>query len=101
MELDAQRIGSRVAYAREQVEMIESLLATTPREQIISDPWTLGGLKYALQTAIEALIDIAYHICARVYKHPPVDARDAFSVLAQQAVISQTDLETYFAASSL
>lgn len=66
MELDARRVGSRIAYVREQVEMIESLLATAPRERIISDPWTLGGLKYALQTAIEGLIDIAYHLCARV-----------------------------------
>lgn len=97
MELDTQRIASRVAYIREQIEMIGSLLATTPRDEIIANSWTLGGLKYALQTAIEALIDIAYHICAKVYKHAPADARDALGVLAQHGVISQADLGTYLA----
>ncbi|HSW10676.1 MAG TPA: DUF86 domain-containing protein [Bacillota bacterium] len=97
MEIDAQRIASRIAYAREQVVLIESLLGTTPPERIISDPWTFGGLKYALQTAIEALVDIAYHICAKLYRHPPTDARDALVVLAQQGVIAQEDLGTYLA----
>lgn len=52
----------------------------------------LGGLKYALQTAIEALVDLAYHLCAKLYMHAPADARDALVVLAQQGAIRRATL---------
>jgi uncharacterized protein YutE (UPF0331/DUF86 family) len=32
-----------------------------------------------------------------MYKHPPVDARDAFTTLAQHGTIAQDDLDTYLA----
>jgi hypothetical protein len=48
VEIDAQRIASRIAYAREQVALIELLLGTTSQERIVADPWTFGGLKYPL-----------------------------------------------------
>lgn len=34
-------------------------------------------MKYSLQTAVEAMIDLAYHVAAKKFGHAPTDARDA------------------------
>ena len=43
------------------------------------------------------MIDIAYHISAKRYNHPPTDARDALTQLAQAGIISRKDLPIYAA----
>lgn len=63
--------------------------------KILSDAWLVKGLKYALQTAVEAMIDIAYHISAKKYDHAPVEARDALRVLADGGLIARKDLPVY------
>ncbi|HHY95188.1 MAG TPA: DUF86 domain-containing protein [Firmicutes bacterium] len=88
---------SRITYIEEQSRAITSLLDTTPREDILNNQWVLSGLKYALQTAVEAMIDIAYHLSAKVYRHPPADARDAFTELVKGGTLDSSDLPTYLA----
>ena len=62
---------------------------------ILYNPWLIKGLKYSLQTSVEAMIDIAYHISAKQYNHAPSDARDAFDQLARAGIISRKDIPTY------
>lgn len=49
------------------------------------------------QTAIEACIDLAYHISAQKYGHAPSDARDAMERMAKAGLISEANLRTYSA----
>ncbi|WP_338825110.1 hypothetical protein MHOCP_06720 [Moorella humiferrea] len=97
MAIDKERVLQKIAYIREQVSAIEELVKTSGRQEILNDPWKLRGVKYALQTAIEAVIDIAYHIVAKKYSYPPADARDALRVLEKNGVISSDDFDNYTA----
>lgn len=95
MAIDCDRISSKIAFIREQVTSIRTLLVGMSEEEILSNPWLIKGLKYALQTAIEAMIDIAYHISAKKYDHAPTEARDALRVLAAGGLITSKDLPVY------
>lgn len=95
MAVDQLRISNKIAFIREQVTSIANLLAKNSKESILSDPWLIKGIKYALQTSIEAMIDIAYHLSAHKFNHAPTEARDAFRVLADGGIISHKDLVVY------
>lgn len=97
MVLDQERVVKKVAYIREQVAAIEDLVENNSRQRIISDPWLQKGIKYSLQTAIEAMIDISYHVAAKKYNYPPKDARDALRLLRENNVISPAEYATYTA----
>jgi uncharacterized protein YutE (UPF0331/DUF86 family) len=49
-------------------------------------------LKYSLQTAVEAMIDLAYHVAAKKFGHAPTDARDALRILAEEGIIEKERL---------
>lgn len=93
MQLDPERVFSKIAFIREQTTAIEDLIKNKEKDEIINDPWLLRGLKYALQTAIEAVIDICYHISAKQFKHAPTEARDALEVLKEYNVISSQEFK--------
>lgn len=95
MVIDAQRIRTRLAYIQEQITAIQSLTSTKAREEILADPWVVRGIKYALQTAIEAMIDIAYHVAAKQFNMAPTDSRHALGILAEKGLYSQDELRVY------
>ncbi|WP_034629410.1 type VII toxin-antitoxin system HepT family RNase toxin [Desulfotruncus alcoholivorax] len=95
MGIDRERVLIKVGYIREQVTSIKQLLAKKSKQEIINDAWVLRGLKYAIQTTIEALIDIAYHISAKEYNHAPTDARDAIKALVENGLVSRKYLDIY------
>jgi uncharacterized protein YutE (UPF0331/DUF86 family) len=49
----------------------------------LQDPLSYGGMVRALQTSVEAMIDIAFHLCARLHARAPENAADAFAILAE------------------
>jgi len=95
--IDRDRVLSKMAYIREQTSSIKDLLEARPRDQILADPWLIRGLKYSLQTAVEALIDLAYHIAAKKMGYAPGDARDAIRLLAEGGVIPAEHVPAYSA----
>jgi uncharacterized protein YutE (UPF0331/DUF86 family) len=95
MTIDSDRILQKIAYIREQVSAVEDLVKTSERQAILNDPWKLKGIKYSLQTAIEAMIDVAYHVIAKKYNYPPADARDALRALAGNGVITSDEFDTF------
>ncbi len=97
MTIDEDRILRKIAYIRHEAGAIRELTRTFSREEILNDPWKMRGIRYSLQTAIEAMIDIAYHLAAKMYNYPPVDARDAFQTLRHNGVISSADFDDYAA----
>jgi len=101
MQLDTERVSQKIAHIREQVTLIKALLNQQSKEEILGNTWTLRGVKYSLQTAIESVIDIAYHISAKQLQHAPLSSRDAMSKLAEAGIISRSDLRTYGAMVSL
>ncbi|MGE5557828.1 MAG: type VII toxin-antitoxin system HepT family RNase toxin [Bacillota bacterium] len=97
MTIDHERVLHKTAFIKEQTASLRKLLAEKTREEIINDPWILKGIKYTLQTAVEACIDLAYHLCAKKLGHAPADSRDAFKSLAAREIIPESDLEIYSA----
>jgi len=95
--LDYERINNKIVYINEQISSLRGLLSKKKQAEIINDPWLIKGIKYSLQTAIEALIDICYHICVKKFSHVPLDARDAMRLLVENGIISSDKLHVYSA----
>ncbi|CAN5626633.1 hypothetical protein BH24ACT11_BH24ACT11_01440 [soil metagenome] len=53
-----------------------------------SDPLWLRGIKYAFVTAIEAVVDVAQHVCSTQGWGPPRDNGDAVRLLGAHGAIS-------------
>lgn len=71
MGVDWARIERKSAYILEQVRNLGDLTRRLTKEEILHDPWVYAGVKYALHTAIEAVIELAYHVAARAFAHAP------------------------------
>ena len=95
--IDRERVMAKIAFTRSQVSSIRELLTARSREQITGDPWLTKGLIYSLQTAIEAMIDLLYHLAAKKYGYAPADARDALRVLVEKGLIPEADRPVYSA----
>ncbi|KYO66116.1 type VII toxin-antitoxin system HepT family RNase toxin [Thermovenabulum gondwanense] len=93
--LDKNKVTKKILFIKEQKEDIKKLLYEKKKEEILSDPWLIKGLKYSLQTAVEAMIDIIYHITAKHFNKAPVDARDALNILYNFKVIDEKELTLY------
>ncbi len=48
------------------------------------DPLRYNGIVRCLQTSVESMIDVAFHLCAKLYAKEPRNAADAFELLAQR-----------------
>ncbi len=97
MVVDKERVNKKNAFIRKQISDIRSLIDEKPYEEIINEQWIIKGLKYSLQTSVEALIDIAYHLSAKHDKHAPADARDALQLLTNKNVLRNDEYENYSA----
>lgn len=97
MALDVERVADRVGFINEQVASIKLLAIPEGHGGVLDDPWVLKGVKYTLQTAIEACIDLAFHVSTTSLHYVPRDARDAMRRLAEASIITGEDLDTYSA----
>ncbi len=97
MALDEERILEKIAYIQGQALAIRSLLNENSKEEIIANQWLIKGLKYSLQTSIESMIDIAYHISAKHLQTAPADGRDAIAILTQNGILADDEQELYSA----
>jgi len=95
--LDRERMMAKISYIREQTTSIKELLDSEKKEEILEDPWLIKGLKYSLQTAIEAMIDLAYHIAAKKFGRAPGDAREALRILLEAGLIARENWPVYSA----
>lgn len=95
MTFDPDRIMKKIGYVEEQISALRRLIETSSRAELLNDPWLIRGIKYSIQTAIEAIIDIAYHICAKKFLYAPSDARDALRRLKEEGWIDDKELSVY------
>ncbi|MBX6378584.1 MAG: DUF86 domain-containing protein [Clostridia bacterium] len=93
--IDKDRILAKLGFIAEQRRELASLLSQWKDEELLANQWTLRGVKYTVQTGIEAMIDIAYHLSAKGLRHPPNDARDAIAALRAAGLLDSTRAERY------
>ncbi|MGE5553481.1 MAG: type VII toxin-antitoxin system HepT family RNase toxin [Betaproteobacteria bacterium] len=95
MALDRERVIRRTSYIREQTTALRQLLTERGKETILQDPWLISAVKYKLQTAIEACVDLTYHVCAKRLGQAPEDARDGLRRLKESGLISDAEQAKY------
>lgn len=95
MALDPERIIRRTSYIREQTAILRRLISEHGTEGIIEDPWLLRAVKYVLHTAIEACIDLIYHVCAKRLGQAPENARDGLRRLQESGLLSEAQQAKY------
>ncbi|HVB10447.1 MAG TPA: hypothetical protein VNM16_08810, partial [Bacillota bacterium] len=71
--VDRDRILEKLTYLDGQI----NLLRQAP--QAPGDPLVVSGVRYAIQTAVEAIIDVCFHLSAKVARHVPQGAHDALN----------------------
>lgn len=86
-EVDRSRLEEKLAFIAAQVADLRRLAAERDLGSFAADPWIVRGAKYALQTAIEAMIDTAYHLSAKAFRYAPDDGRDAVDRLVKEGVL--------------
>lgn len=95
MRIDTERVLQKIAFINEQIDDINHLTSTKKYVEISNNKLLIKGIKYSLQTAIEAMIDIAFHIVSKQYSYAPEDARDAFLAMKKNGIINDTDYRKY------
>lgn len=85
------RVAEKAAYVRTELAFLRTLPADVDRD---AAPAGVRAARYSLQTAVTALTDLAYHICAKRLAYAPQNARDAFRRLTQADALSDALLST-------
>ncbi|EQD77009.1 toxin-antitoxin system, antitoxin component, partial [mine drainage metagenome] len=66
MAINTDRIRERLLYIREQIGTLEHLAHDVDlRRSRMQVPLSYSGIVRNLQTSVEAMIDIAFHLCAK------------------------------------
>ena len=87
-------IHNKIQRIEDNLENLKELKKYS-EEEFTSDFRNIEATKHLLQTAVEAMIDIANHIIAvRKFKKPGTSA-EAFEILAENDIISQENKDKY------
>lgn len=81
---DGDRLAEKLAYLSEQTEALAGIAS---REPATMDAWVLRGVRYAVQTAAEALIDACYHVSAKRLHRAPANAHDAVDAVVRAGLL--------------
>ena len=93
--LDQQRIMQKIDYIRNTCQPALRQLATLPADRFTTDLIALGAAKYYLQTAIEAMLDMANHIVSHQGLGTFETHARTFEVLVEHGILQREYLETY------
>ena len=93
--LDHQRITQKIDSIRNTCQPALRQLATLSADRFTTDPIALGAAKYYLQTAIEAMLDMANHIVSRQGLGTFETHARTFEVLVEHGILQREYLETY------
>jgi uncharacterized protein YutE (UPF0331/DUF86 family) len=95
-EIDVERLRQKTAYVRTQIAALRARTADpVQRQRLLGDNFESGAVKYALQTAVEAIIDMAYHLAVKLCGEAPDSAVEAFQLLAGQGLYPSEDASRY------
>jgi uncharacterized protein YutE (UPF0331/DUF86 family) len=86
--VDASIISRRLLTLSEVLQHLEQRMPSLTPDRLTADPVLEAAVERWVQVAVEACIDIAYHIVADRGWTPPDAARAAFATLAAHNIIS-------------
>jgi len=92
--IDVEKIKSRLAIIREQVNELEKMKDFSEND-LKKNKRDLAAAKHFIRVAIEAMIDIASHITAKQLMGIPATATDAILSLAENNIIPENHSATY------
>ncbi|NJE49404.1 DUF86 domain-containing protein [Thermococcus sp. 9N3] len=87
MEYDEEKVTRLMSEARTALEALYEL-SELPKEEFLQNRHYVSSAKYNLLVAIEACIDIAYHLISRNKMRLPKDYADSFRVLNEREIIN-------------
>ena len=88
MELDPQKLQTRVADIQENLAQIRAIIKLSDQE-LISDPRNLAAIKYNLIVILEALGSICTHICAKKLQKAVSEYADCFDHLCEAGLVDK------------
>ncbi|WP_232462029.1 type VII toxin-antitoxin system HepT family RNase toxin [Thermococcus siculi] len=88
MEYDIERMTRLMAEAQNALQNIHEL-AGLDEEEFLKNKHYVSSAKYNLLVAIEACIDIAYHLISKNKLRLPRDYADSFRVLEENDIIDK------------
>lgn len=90
---DSERLQSYLSHV---TDVVLSVRARIPDQNAFArlqgDPFALDGLVYRLQTAVQAMIDVAFQLSAKAFKQAPENSAQAFEILEREGVIPKEQL---------
>jgi len=92
MHVDTGRVRQRADHVRTQLTVLRSIATSTDADGFARDRMAAAATRYLLQTCIEALIDIAYHLSAKLAQHAPKTAHDAFDTMVKLRILDEDTL---------
>lgn len=93
--IDVRRILDKIDYIRNTARPVLEQLAALEPDSFINDPIVLGAAKYYLQSAVEAMLDMANHVMARSGLGTFETHAKTFDVLADHGLLRRDYLDTY------
>ncbi|MCX7855405.1 MAG: DUF86 domain-containing protein [Anaerolineae bacterium] len=94
MEYDLLRIRERIQYIETCLARLE-MLRSLSEEAFLGDFRNIEAAKHLLQTAIEAMMDIASHIVARRRLGTPHEGAEVFRRLGEAGLLPVERVSTY------
>jgi uncharacterized protein YutE (UPF0331/DUF86 family) len=87
--LDLVRLAQKAADIRENVSVLTEY-ARRPDAEFLDNPEAVRSARYSFIVVIEAAVNVAAHICARILSRAPSSQRESFMLLAQAGLLSET-----------
>jgi uncharacterized protein YutE (UPF0331/DUF86 family) len=86
MTLNQELIGARCQEIEEALERLERMKGI-PKEIFLSDRDLQDIACYRLLIAIEAALNLCYHVAARKFKRVPAEYAECFAILAESGIL--------------
>ncbi|WP_089943767.1 type VII toxin-antitoxin system HepT family RNase toxin [Candidatus Entotheonella palauensis] len=93
--IDVRRILEKIDYIRNTAKPVLAQLAELDTGPFVNDPIVLGAAKYYLQSAVEAMLDMANHIMARRGFGTFETHAKTFDILTDHGLLRREYLDTY------
>jgi uncharacterized protein YutE (UPF0331/DUF86 family) len=88
MSLNLDLIQDRFQDIRQSLERLEQAKAL-PRDEFLADQDTLDVACYRLLVAIEAALQICFHVSAQTLRRVPEEYAECFAILGEAGILSQ------------
>lgn len=87
--LDLVRLAQKAADIKENASILAEYAGRSDTE-FLDNPEAVRSARYSFIVVIEAAVNIAAHICARLLSRAPSSQRESFMLLAQAGLLSES-----------